>query len=349
MPHRQIHNSKLVDRKPTRVPVLRNISCIDVGDFFSACVDLDGHLWVFGDNSTGQLGLGDTIERRSPQLVPGIEHALSVSCGGNFTFCVTSHNVIFGFGSNRYGQLGMGTFNPEYDIPYVVPVEESIKQISCGGSHTVFLCETGDVLVCGNGESYNLLGLGGETKSKCNLVINPYLKDIVSVVCGDQHTVVMNSYNELFAFGNNCMGQLGTRNCIEVEVPVLIEDPKGVIAYSCGIFHTVILDSSNQVWLFGCANWGLPRECNLKENVNGYKLIEPTGVVVISNGGSHILMKTKQNEIWAFGNNENQQLGLPKPYSSEERITIPTKFPEEYSTIMGTPINIHSRQKSARK
>ena len=50
---------------------LKNITAVAAGQYSSYALASDGSLWVWGDNSYGQLGLGNTTEYKSPQhLVP---------------------------------------------------------------------------------------------------------------------------------------------------------------------------------------------------------------------------------------------------------------------------------------
>jgi len=68
-------------------------------------------LYVFGDNGSGQLGLGDTDKRNKPIKHPSLSNIIDISNGGNHTFVKTSNNEIYAFGKNGNSQLGIKTEN----------------------------------------------------------------------------------------------------------------------------------------------------------------------------------------------------------------------------------------------
>lgn len=78
------------------------------GDAFTCAIGEDRGLWCWGKNDAGQLGLGDTMVRRSPvrvgtaldwvQLTAGRRHACGIRAGGGL-FC---------WGDNSQGQIDLG-------------------------------------------------------------------------------------------------------------------------------------------------------------------------------------------------------------------------------------------------
>ncbi|KAH3731679.1 hypothetical protein Pelo_17491 [Pelomyxa schiedti] len=66
-------------------------------------------LLSFGENSKGQLGLGDNENRNIPCLVAidGIAQ-IAASCTASHSITVTKKNSVYSWGSNEHGQLGLG-------------------------------------------------------------------------------------------------------------------------------------------------------------------------------------------------------------------------------------------------
>src|SRR5690606_20310697 len=85
-------------------------------------------LWVFGENSFGQCGVGNTITQPKPiklenfyhnkfgasqdksadhKLVFNASDIISVKCGSNHSAILTKKGLYM-FGSNEMGQLGLG-------------------------------------------------------------------------------------------------------------------------------------------------------------------------------------------------------------------------------------------------
>ena len=330
---------------PTKIEKLESVIQIVTGCKSSVCVDVDGHVWSFGDNSLGQLGLGDFKTVFTPTRVEGLDNIVAVARGRDHTLCLSSDSVLYGFGRNHMGQLGIPTKSQYNSIPKVIPLDEKIRTIACGGGHSVLLTFDGDVWVCGHNR-FGQLGLGDD-EDKTFFIKNPNLSDIVSVSCGIFHTILMNSEGEIFSSGNNMIGQLCLNDKENRSLPQKVLFSGEIYSISCGCYYTMFLDTSNRVWVFGMTNLN-------EDTIDGYHrgvmLQEPSNVCLLSSGGYHVLLKCTSNEIWAFGNNENNQLGLSSRNLSTKVIRKPEKLPSSYSHIIGTPIDIFkSRTKSARK
>jgi alpha-tubulin suppressor-like RCC1 family protein len=90
---------------------------------FSLAVTSTGQLYAFGDNSFGELGRANGINRPNPRpervvLPSATGRVVQVSAGGDYSFslAVTSTGNVYSFGANDEGQLGrttnLGTVNP---------------------------------------------------------------------------------------------------------------------------------------------------------------------------------------------------------------------------------------------
>jgi alpha-tubulin suppressor-like RCC1 family protein len=71
-------------------------------------VKTDGTLWTWGNNDTGQLGLGDTTDRCSPVQVGSLTDWRAASIGDFFTLFVKTDGTLWSTGKNTQGQLGIG-------------------------------------------------------------------------------------------------------------------------------------------------------------------------------------------------------------------------------------------------
>ena len=92
-----------------KIKDLSEITRIECGRNHSFCIDINKDLYVFGSNSYGQLGLGDTNNRNKPIKHPSLSNIIDISKGGYNTFVKTSNNEIYAFGSNKNSQFGIKT------------------------------------------------------------------------------------------------------------------------------------------------------------------------------------------------------------------------------------------------
>src|ERR1035437_3523572 len=89
----------------------------------SYVIDKNGHLFAFGWNWAGQLGVGDKIDRNTPVEVPvppGATRWVLVAGGTAHALAVADSDKLPAWGSNRYGQFGTGTMG-EVVVPTRVP------------------------------------------------------------------------------------------------------------------------------------------------------------------------------------------------------------------------------------
>ena len=77
----------------------------------SVALKRDGTLWAWGENSYGQLGVGDTTDRSSPTQVGSAHDWAAIAPGGSDsydTLALKKDGTLWAWGFNRFGQLGLG-------------------------------------------------------------------------------------------------------------------------------------------------------------------------------------------------------------------------------------------------
>uniref|UniRef100_A0A8C2U4H6 X-linked retinitis pigmentosa GTPase regulator n=1 Tax=Coturnix japonica TaxID=93934 RepID=A0A8C2U4H6_COTJA len=187
------------------------IKQLAAGSCTSAAVTEDGQLFVWGDNSEGQIGLADKICVTVPCQVDVGKPISSISCGYYHSAFITGDGELYTFGEPDNGKLGL---SPEQlknsRVPQpVLGIREKVNKVACGGEHTVVLTETG-VYTFGLGQ-YGQLGHGtllfktSEPKSVEHLGRHK----IHNVTCGESHTAVVAENGLMFTFGDGRHGKLG--------------------------------------------------------------------------------------------------------------------------------------------
>jgi alpha-tubulin suppressor-like RCC1 family protein len=82
---------------------------VAAGLLTSAALKTDGSVWTWGNNVSGQLGVGNNISRSSPVQVIGGHSFVSVDAGGNTMIALKSNSQLWSWGVNNNGQLGDNT------------------------------------------------------------------------------------------------------------------------------------------------------------------------------------------------------------------------------------------------
>jgi alpha-tubulin suppressor-like RCC1 family protein len=241
----------------TLIPNLRNIIEVSAAGSYSLCLDNQGHVWSFGHNKHGQLGLGDLIDRNTPTMIPNLNDIIQVSAGGSYlgyhSLCVDKQGHVWSFGYNEYGQLGLGD-KENRNIPTMSPILKNIVPISCGEYYSFCLDDQGHVWSFGeNGRGQ--LGLGDYTNRVIPTIIDR-LEHITMISASINHSLCLDHQGHVWSFGINTIGQLGLGNYKQTLVPTIIPNLNDIIEITTGRSHSLCLDNQGRVWSFGKNNGG---------------------------------------------------------------------------------------------
>lgn len=137
--------------------------------------------------------------------------------------------------------------------------------------------------------------------------VHRYRNGMVSA--GLYHTVMVNEKGNVFTWGDNSYGQLGTGSFMTEESPVKVEGVTDVIAVATGAYHTMALTANGNVYTWGRNTYGqLGNNCigivNSPARIEG---IPP--VKSISAGAFHSLAIGLDGKLYGWGNNTDGQLG----------------------------------------
>eukprot|EP00095_Tigriopus_kingsejongensis_P008691 maker-scaffold483_size159862-snap-gene-0.32 protein:Tk08691 transcript:maker-scaffold483_size159862-snap-gene-0.32-mRNA-1 annotation:"hypothetical protein BRAFLDRAFT_67459" len=244
----------------------------------------EGQVWGWGRNEQGQLGLGDTKDRKIPtELVfPDEVSIVQIAAGRNHTLFRTDGGEIFACGDNRAGQTTGGKRESKNTKPTRVAHEgPSAKVIACGGDFSAFVGTDGSVWTWGHPEhgqlGHNTEGSYLEKAGKVNydFVYQParvstflekdlkqkntnYLTppDIVTMDCGTNHCVAVDSNQKAYSWGFGGYGRLGHSSTEDELVPRLIASftgPKrGIKSVTCGAqFNLAPAEVAGTTYMWG--------------------------------------------------------------------------------------------------
>ncbi|XP_050971383.1 E3 ISG15--protein ligase HERC5-like [Labeo rohita] len=216
--------------KPLKGLDYRQVIQITCGDHHSMALTNNGQLFVWGENSHGQMGLKkDHPGSPSPQHVESLSGipVAQISAGGDHSFVLSLSGVVFGWGKNSAGQLGLGD-TTDRDLPTVVNSlnQKKTVSISCGGEHTATLSKGGTVFTFGSGGSGQLGHNSFKDEHHPRVVAELWGSKVSQVTCGRHHTLVsVASSKRIYSFGCGIQGQLGNGEMIKQSVPFPVDLP----------------------------------------------------------------------------------------------------------------------------
>ena len=140
-----------------------DIKSVYCGGFYTFILKNDGTLWGCGNNSYGQLGLGDGNRRTTfTQITANANDIKSIYCGGYHTLMLKNDGTLWGCGYNWQGQLGLGDQNDRTTFVQITTNTDNIKSVYCGDHYTIILKNDNTLWACGRNHC-GQLGLGDTT------------------------------------------------------------------------------------------------------------------------------------------------------------------------------------------
>ncbi|XP_060003550.1 probable E3 ubiquitin-protein ligase HERC3 isoform X3 [Lagenorhynchus albirostris] len=192
--------------------------------------------------------------------------------------------------------------------------DRSVKEVACGGSHSVFLLEDGEVYTCG----LNTKGQLGHAREGNKPEQIGALADqhIVHVACGESHSLALSDRGQLFSWGAGSDGQLGLMTTEDsVAVPRLIQklNQQTILQVSCGNWHCLALAADGQFFTWGKnshGQLGLGKECPSQASPQRVRSLEGIPLAQVTAGGAHSFALSLSGAVFGWGMNNAGQLGL---------------------------------------
>ena len=276
-------------------------------------------LWVWGQNSYGQLGINDTNRRCTPVTTSaGGANWKQVSTSTQ-TAAIKIDGTLWTWGKNSYGQLGVNDTTNRCTPVTTFAGGTNWKQVSCGGNNTSAIKTDGTLWIWGS----NLRGqLGVNDTSNRTTPVTTFAggTNWKQVACGSGHIAAIKTDGTLWTWGYNEYGQLGI-NVRTTSIPYGILTPVTTFAggtnwkqVACGSFYTAAIKTDGTLWTWGGNGYG-------QLGVNTTQT-DPVGICTpvttfaggtnwkqISAGNDHTAAIKTDGTLWTWGSNAVGQVG----------------------------------------
>lgn len=234
----------IVDNESTYAMPLQ----VALGAWHNCIVDSGGTLKCWGENSSGQLGNGTSVDSFTKVSVgSGYSDVAVNSFGGSGFSCGIHSSGLKCWGYNGFGQLGDGTAVDKYS-PTLVSGGLNFQSVSLGMYHTCGVTTSGAVYCWG----YNLYGQLGDSTTISRTTptaVTGLSSGVARVFAGAYHSCALLTNNSLKCWGQNSSGQLGIGNTTNQSSPYLVTGTYTEV--SLGTVHSCAIGTDNALRCWG--------------------------------------------------------------------------------------------------
>jgi len=269
-----------------------------------------GSLYVSGENSYGQLGLGHTndVKVLTKVNLQDNKKIAKMTVKDNSVWITDETGNIHVCGKNKYGRLGVASTGTIYsseeymDVGYVSTITRinnlsSVKEQIKSGDSIYYLTTSGEVYVCGNNQ-FRQLGV-----ANIETMVDEYgeeygcfvslatkidgLSSVKEIIIEDNSVYYLTTSGEVYVCGKNQYGQLGIPstgsiydynsydyiNYVSIATKIDgLSSVKEIIRENNSVYY---ITTSGEVYVCGNDNYkrlGVEANSNVYDNYSGYTI-----------------------------------------------------------------------------
>ncbi len=344
------------------------IASVSAGLIHGSFLTEDGDVYSWGFGNFGRLGHGDDEEQLIPKKIDALDDVtvVKIENGNGASYAIDDLGRLYSWGQNTNGQLGLGD-EVNRNVPSLVTdlADETIVDVSSGTSHTVVLTADGDVYAFGSnvdGQIGSPEGLD-QNGDPIREILSPLKveglpSNVVKVTADTKTTFAVTADGDVYGWGENAFGQIGigtdngdgtfTPDEADVLVPTKIEGlPGNVVDVKAGARWVVALTEDGDVYAWG------PNDEGPTGGLDGDPAAESDGtffptlltelddanVVEIATGPNSIIAVTDTGDIYTLGSNSDGRLGFPSDGSVYQPTLVAFLDDPEPYLVTTTPVD----------
>jgi alpha-tubulin suppressor-like RCC1 family protein len=295
--------------------VLSGEDTFAAADENSAAIRSDGVLLVWGDNTTGQLGLGDTTRRYTPRRVGSDTNWSKIVASDyrgdglrfqDYYVALKTNGTLWAWGRNDNGQLGQGD-TTQRNSPVQIGSDTNWSQVSSGDANCSAIRTNGTLWSWGYNEDGRLGG--GTTATKTSPVQIGSDTNWSKVSCGVAHIIALKTNGTLWSSGRNAEGQLGLGDTSNRSSLVQIGSATNWSKIASSHIHTLAIKTDGTLWAWGSNGLGQLGDGTTTQRNSPVQIGTDTNwSKVFSSTYSSFAIKT-DGTLWAWGHNSHYMLG----------------------------------------
>lgn len=309
------------ERKAVLVKNLKDAVSISSKENHTCAVRKTGQIVCWGENWSGQLGVGDREEHDAPVTVQFISDAIAVAAGNDHTCALRRTGEVACWGRGSSGELGNGAFDTSEGPVAVNGISDAIA-VSAGEESSCAMKKSGAVVCWGSAER-GRLGNGAIAEHALPFEV-PGIDDATRVSLARHYSCALRKGGKASCWGRGTYGSHG-KQYRERGIPAILVDGlsdavelRADDRYLCGV------KASGEAF---CSRGGVPAYKDGSSDNDAWKSELVAGLAsaktVIAGGDTGIaLLKTGQPILW---NSESIRRSSWGPKEKDKKPSPPEK------------------------
>ena len=250
------------------------------------------HCW--GDNSFGQLGIGNALSQYEASPVVQLTDVQQIALGIAHTCALLRDGRVACWGDNRFGQV-TGSAEQAF-TPVIVEQVQNVVKLVAGGNTTCALQSSGLVLCW-----------GASIGAVPSLTPITQIIDVVDLAVGIAHACAIQISGDVY-----CWGDHHYVSSLEAQFTKIANIPRARTV-TAGTHHTCVLDIQQDVWCWGINTVGQVNGESAPSQISQPEL-QFRGTAHVVAGHDFTCARKQLGTISCWGNNRYAQLGVDSEF-----------------------------------
>lgn len=283
------------------------VTAVVAGRRHTCFIDLNGVAYCWGDNTDGQLGIGNAPKIATPTAVSTGQRFVRLAAGRDHTCGLTVLRAVYCWGDNQSGQLGSGGGDARTPVPMTTTLE--FERLAAGNGHTCALTGTGDAYCWGNNLDGQLGGgATGGSGSEPTEVVGDHTFRVLAAA--GNHTCALTLDGSAYCWGNNTSGQIGDGSAgTDRPAPELVIGGRTFGAIAAGSAHTCAVATNGTAYCWGSNGSGQLGDGTTNPSTAPTAVAGPSGFTHLVAGGN-TTCGAVDNVPYCWGANRYGQAGV---------------------------------------
>jgi len=315
-------NGTVSGNSPTPVRVMGVQGAVAVATSFddSYALESNGTVWGWGDNQTGELGVGTTPVGSVPVIPPFtavpvpalITDVAGIAARDGHVLALKTDGSVWGWGNNSAGVLGNQTDPLGRPAPVGIA---GVVAVSTGSDFSMALKADGTIWTWGD-NTYGEMGTGTTSYLQQSTPTQASISGVTAIAAGYRFALALKRDGTVWAWGSNSEKELGNGSSSQFSAtPVQVLTAahttlSGAAGIAAGSYtgYARMVDGTVSAW---GANYAgeIGTGTSATSSPTAVKATNLSGVSALAGGEMYALALTSDGRLWGWGDDRFDELG----------------------------------------